>query len=268
MALDIPAKAKELGIKLENLLTGLAREEIISLFSMFSTSENFLLCFPSGLGVDNYKKELNRRLYYVCEAGEDGSSFVGKTMGSREEIQLFMEKDRENHLLCEVTFENMRVPMEIFILHESGFPAPRQAEGEFTLTGVGFSYLQFPRETQMAEDFFTIIKNLELIKDMSPYHRLYTGINSFSVEGKLLWLSLKELCEVVDPKDFERVKAYGENNYMSLSWDKYLKGQNLDKISWKETISLICDFMGPICTSLLEDTPFLGDWMPELRRFL
>lgn len=55
---------------------------------------------------------------------------------------------------------------------------------------------------------------------------------------------------------------------MKKRWIKYLRSQKKQEPSWEEVMALLSEFLPRIWNSVCRDEVFLGDWMPELGRFL
>ena len=55
---------------------------------------------------------------------------------------------------------------------------------------------------------------------------------------------------------------------MKRKWTAYLKREHKKEPDWVEVMTLLEAFFPPVWRAIIKDDIFIGDWMPELCRFL
>lgn len=290
MAVDIKELAKEQNIKFELLLSGIAREETLCSIAESVFGPYLWLCSPESIGIETYRVASDRVLTfaYKREDGEVKDGMPGSRLNDRVKgaiLLLLTGKTYENGnkvtgkvghdggIYIDVYVQGMRVPFRIDVFPVlNGIYSPLKREATLIRSGKSFIYNRYPSESEVAKGLFKIFKNLELMTDMSVYHRVFCDIMNSPLEGKLVW---SELCEYVksdaqryDISFYDRLLSYKESPNMKESWVKYIKRQNIESLEWKKVINAISVFVKPIWEAVCEDSPFIGDWMPELGRFL
>ena len=63
-------------------------------------------------------------------------------------------------------------------------------------------------------------------------------------------------------------EGYQSSSYMKKKWKSYLKKEKKKTPSFEEVMKVIVAYYRPIWDSLAEGNYYLGDWMPELMRYL
>lgn len=276
--LGVREVSEKYGLSFENALAGIAREELISIVSK---SEEILISAPDNIGEEAYKKGIDNkiRLAFKKTNGENikdfASRFVNEVSGDYPDrrLEIYGEISVDGGLRFDVFVENMRVPIRVSLFPvDFGSYTPARREGKLLRSEEEFTYLHFPIEAEIANDVFRMIENLELVGDMGIYDRVYSNIVSLPLEGKLVWSRLNDLLNQKDRMSYlDRMKiviSYKNNSYMTKKWDKYNKRQNNLSEPYKKIVTALEIFISPIWEALMEDRPFIGDWMPKLGRFL
>lgn len=291
MAINIKELSEQNDIGFESLLAGIAREEVLAYLSESVFGKYLWLCAPENIGIESYKQYPDRVLTFAyCKENDNikdgmpGSklndrvkgaimlSLTGRKYDGNEKIQGKVGHDGSIYLDVFVDGK-MRVPIRLDIFPVlNGIYTPIRREAKLIRSEKVFSYLRYPSESELAKGLYKIIKNLELINDMSIYHRVFDDIMTKSIEGKLVWSELFEYIKA-DSQDYDkdylkRIISYKENANMRDKWNKYAKRQELESLDWKKVINAIMVFITPIWECVCEDRPFIGDWMPEIGRFL
>lgn len=273
--------AKELDISTENLLAGIAREELCALFYLTEFGQELYLMPPEDLGCDSYKKKANRSLRFAycpkkheaATVEEAVSGIVGAISGVNGEDGIAAKLVGDKKISLEVRLEKMRVPMKIELFDMSNMDIkPEEKRIKLIRNGEECPYLAYPTEADVATDITGIVKSLELIEDMSVYDKLFFNITNSPMEGKKVWRHLKEGFSAsgidLNENPLEVIYSYANDPYMKKKWDKYIKRQNIKSHDWKTIVTAIHIFIFPIYEAIVLDKPFVGDWMPELGRFL
>lgn len=269
MALNIKELSKELDVSLENLLAGVAREELLFEIVSSKVGRNLWLISPDDLGEKNYRQKKNLTIEMMDMAG-------GETiMELLDILKLKGLKVRETGdiLWVDKIIDGMRVPLKIHIKKgNGGATTPLEKKATLLRGKASFTYFHYPKEAEVAEDLFKIFNELELIGDIGVYDRVAKAVTTLPLDGKLVWSILdgefKAKGKTPDLGVIEIVKGYTGNSYLRKTWDKYNKRQDNESFEWKKVITVIQIFATPLWDALENDRVFIGDWMPELGRFL
>lgn len=269
MALNIKELASELNIPFENLLAGVAREEL--LFEVISSKvrKSLWLLSPDDLGVDSYREKKNLTLEMMDMAEGDTIMELCEILKQKG----LKVRETGDVLWVDKIIDGMRVPLKIHISMGSK-NAARPLEKKATLLRgkATFTYFHYPKEAEVAEGLFRIFNELELISDIGVYDQVITSVMNIPLDGKLVWTVLSEEYKgrkkTPNPLAVEIIKSYSGNSYLKKSWDKYQKRHNKESVEWKKVITIVQVFATPLWDALCKDEVFLGDWMPEIGRFL
>lgn len=184
-----------------------------------------------------------------------------------------MEEGKPVKIFLEVRSEPYRIPLELVLI-----PFPEHEIFPQTKTGVNsqtqetFSYHLFPSQEYLSIALYEIIKDLELIRDLSWYEGVYDVIVKEPVEGRKVWECLNRLIKEYPIPSFEKrldtLKGYENYGYMKKRWKEQNKHKKEAYPRWEEVIALLGTFLTPIFEGVRKDEVFFGDWMPELGRYL
>ncbi len=200
-----------------------------------------------------------------------------KGTSTAEELEIrFSRKGRKGDftkLFLEIYKAPYRIPFE---LHLIPFPAHevflQTKSGVLRQTQENFTYRMFPPEEYLTLAFYEIIKELELIKDMSWYHGVYDMLCAESVNGRKFWESLNHLIKEYPIPSLEKrmdtLKSYRDYGYMQKRWKSHCKRKKETYPQWEDVMGLSVTFLEPVFEGVLKDEVFLGDWMPQLGRYL
>ena len=148
-------------------------------------------------------------------------------------------------------------------------------------------YHMFSQEEYLSRSFYKIVEELELITPMSWYKDGYDILTTQMISGRKVSESfrqlflenaipgLKERLEIVDSfQDYKYMEKRWEN-YMGRFWTKSLPLCDGDEIepesgepNWQQVIQLFVRFFTPIFDVALKNELFIGDWMPQIGRYL
>ena len=125
---------------------------------------------------------------------------------------------------------------------------------------------------EIAKAVFAILRQMELIEDMGVLVELYQMLQKETVDGMAVSRRLIEICEdedfIPDEARVKKIHGWSMNRFMEQKWEKYLRRQTNLSLSWFNVIDKLSTFIIPIGLSMAERKPFIGDWMPEIGRFL
>ena len=69
-------------------------------------------------------------------------------------------------------------------------------------------------------------------------------------------------------KRIEMLESYDTYTYMKKRWEKYVRKQGMENVSWETVLHRIVLFLRPVWNAMCRDEVFFGDWMPDLERYL
>lgn len=137
------------------------------------------------------------------------------------------------------------------------------------------AYQKYPVELDLVENIFYIMDRLELIGDMRTYGAVYQILRKLPLPGRYIYLNMREQLEessMSEPgKRLETVLGYKTYGYMKKRWNRYRKEcDDLDKEedSWENVMDLLKECFLPVWEAIERDEIFIGDWMPQLGRYL
>ena len=292
----LKAKSEELGIPFSNLLAGYVLEELMYLIANSPFSLFLWLKNSEVLGIEQYRKKniLTLEFGYVTDKmamkkegvvpGQELSLKMGYVM-----LAYILKKDRVPEISwkgragmkgdaveLEITgeLEEMTVPIHIRItkLKEEGLVPVRSDFPLFMQNGRRIPYLAYPVESVLAENLYSIMKQMELIPKMQAYDVVYEILTTDAVDGRHIREMLAHYCEqdglVPEEDRADSVLSYRTYTYMRKRWEKYLRHCKRKEPSWDEIMTVLAEFLPRIWRGLCRDEVILGDWMPDLGRFL
>ena len=292
----LKAKSEETGIPFSNLLAGYVLEELMYLiedspFSLFLWLKN-----SSALGGEQYRKKnlLTLDFAYVTDPramkregivpGQELSLKMGYVMLAYilkvEKVPDISWKGRasavDHRVDLEIAgeFEEMTVPIHIRIteLTEEGLVPVKRTFTPFMEAGKQIPYLEYPVESILAENLFYLIRDMELVPEMSVYDKVYGILKTEPVDGRHIQELLGEHCRkqqlLPEESRMKEILSYRDYSYMRKRWEKYLRHRKRKEPAWTEVMQVLGEFLPQIWGTLCRDEIFFGDWMPDLLRFL
>lgn len=269
----------------------LGAEEILRKIESSSWGGKILIKNDVFLGNEKYEKVLLNKIEFfapkeeISEAAEAiKQMFLSKQESEKrqeseedQELQiLFCKKGRKGNPLkiyLEICRDPYRIPFELHLISYMEHPFfPQEKTWKSTDGGESITYNIFPPEEYLAFAFYEIIKELELIKDMSWYKGVYEILCEEAVEGRKVWESLSRLMREYPIPSMEKrldtLVSYKDYGYMQKRWKNQSKREKETYPEWEEVIIRTEAFLTPIFQGIMQDEIFLGDWMPELGRYL
>lgn len=292
----LKAKSEELGIPFSNLLAGYVLEALMYLiedspFSLFLWLKNSNI-----LGIEQYRKKnvLTLEFGYVTDKlamkkdgivpGQELSLKMGYVMLAYilkvEKVPEISWKGRasvkKDGVELEVAgeFAEMTVPIHIRVtrLTEEGLVPVRRDFPLFMENNRKIPYLEYPVESILAEQLFSIVKNMELLPEMRAYDVAYQILKTDPVDARHIREMLCGHCRreglVPGEERIREVLSYRKYTYMRKRWEKYLRHKKKKEPTWDEVMDVFEEFLPRIWKSLCQDEVIFGDWMPDLGRFL
>ncbi len=208
---------------------------------------------------------------------EEGIKKAAEDTEEEREMQiLFCRKSRMGSpvkIFLEIHKEPYRIPFELHLIPFPGHEIFPQKRSRIMIgKQENVTYQMFPPEEYLTLAFYEIIKDLELIKDMSWYKEVYEVLCKEPVDGRKVWENMNRLTREYPIPSFEKrldtFISYKDYGYMKRRWKSQSKRTMELYPQWKEVIELLTTFLTPVFEGVLKDEVFLGDWMPELGRYL
>lgn len=282
----IRQRSSELQIPFENLLAAAVLEEIVQRIGDSDYKENFWLKNSVSLNLENYKKKVNMNLSYVMKdtdmlhykKAEIGNVFAELFRNIKKDSIHWNYNLRKDwnviYANLTATIASIKVPVMIEmeqVMDENLNPYIKEIH-LFNNNNKKIKLKCFPSEYVMVEKFLNVMEKLELINDMSNYMVIYEILKRESLSGRKVWELLNEGCNEhgieVSEQRFELLVSYHTNRYMKKKWKSYLRHEKKVTPVWEEVVEMIEVFFSSIWTSMCQNLIYLGDWMPELGRFI
>jgi len=278
----IKLKTEELAIPFSNLLSGVVSEKLIQILEAGQYKRDIWVCNGEDFTLAKYKEQAPRNIYCVYgkvteePLPERVFPEILKYIMSVAGLEGFKVNGaiRTWGLKLEITVDDMYVPIQLFIdkiVDDSLIPEEENMRLSMEADKT-FKYLAFPKEQVLAKHLFEIIRMLELINEMNHYYDAYKILTEYPVNGRKVKDSLMAMCQDkninINTKRIEMLKGFGNYTYMKKKWKVQLRQKNKSEPSWSDLMECLISFLGPIWETMENGTVFIGDWMPQLKRFL
>lgn len=287
-------KSKEEKIPFENLIAQVVLEEIIRKIYESEFADIFLIKNSVEILCGTLKGKINRRIYF-CIKETNNFIYKKKEIGyifaklfrnikkdsihwnySITESKIKDKPDNKIEICANMIGKifSIQIPVEIK-MEKCRQEKISSVQKEIILHVIAERKLKcncYPGEEIVAEKFFNIIEKLELLSDLSDYLELYRIINSEMLSGRKVSEVLRKICKdygiEMKQQRLDLLLSYQNNNYMMKKWKSYLRHEKIKEPKWEEVIETIEAFFRNIWDSLCQNMIYLGDWMPELGRFI
>ena len=282
----IREKSMELDLEMESLLAVYMLEQLALRLAGSERGERLLLKNPAAFHVKGQYGVHQLQYAYVCEDGErltkaDFAAFLKSAVkwetqtnikwswrSHMEEARLVVEMDGE--------LEGVRIPLLLLVdpidravwQHEPGSYELRMIMEASKTSPIPC----YPLEEQFFDDLAEALKNLELIRDMGVYERIYDALGLLSFEGRPFQKKLEQYCEerqiVMDETRYKQMERYLNYPYMIKKWQAYRKRQKRQLPEWETVYGRLWTFLMPLWSAALQGLIYLGSWIPDLGRYL
>lgn len=279
---EIKEKSEKYNISFSNLLSGVICETILEIIEKGPYSREMYLSNASELSVDKYKslcidtlsfeyiKNIDKKmeLLYLRD--------VLKDIISRAAMEALVVSGtvKDNTIHLQITVDEMYIPVRLIF-------SPRMnetIEGEKSKLKLTMyedkyvEYLENPKEEIIVRLLAEIIDKLELINETEYYYDVYQILSTCPINGRKVKDSLSELLSeknIAPDKDrLDTIKGYSTYHYMKKKWKVVLRQKKVSNPSWEDTVECLIKFLEPIWDCMEKNLIFLGDWMPQIKRFL
>lgn len=280
----VKAKSEELEIPYENLLSAFVIEEAVTAFCGSDEAENFRLKNNSILSLEYYRRKAPTRLEYVILSEEELTvrnviHRMSKIFQNEKKAELWWKYrvEKEDEGICvylSAKIEELQIPVQLILEQEKEEPSEpsREELHPFLEEERSVEYLHYPMEGILAEHFIRIMRDMELINDMGSYYILYELLSKEMNSSRKVTEQIESLAKEqkipLKKERFDMFEGYQSSSYMKKKWKSYLKKEKKKTPSFEEVMKVIVAYYRPIWDSLAEGNYYLGDWMPELMRYL
>ncbi len=280
----VKAKSEELKIPYENLLSAFVIEEAVTAVCESDEAENFRLKNNSILSLEYYRRKAPTRLEYMILSEEELTvrnviHRMSKIFQNEKKAELWWKYrvEKEDEGICvylSAKIEELQIPVQLVLEQEKEEPSEPSHEElhPFLEEDRSVEYLHYPMEGILAEHFIRIMRDMELINDMGSYYILYELLSKEMNSSRKVTEQIESLAKEqkipLKKERFEMFEGYQSSSYMKKKWKSYLKKEKKKTPSFEEVMKVMIAYYRPIWDSLVEGNYYLGDWMPELMRYL
>ena len=280
----VKAKSEELKIPYENLLSAFVIEEAVTAFCGSDEAENFRLKNNSILSLEYYRRKAPTRLEYVVLSEEELTvrnviHRMSKIFQNEKKAELWWKYrvEKEGEGICvylSAKIEELQIPVQLVLEQEKEEPSEpsREELHPFLEEERSVEYLHYPMEGILAEHFIRIMRDMELINDIGSYYILYELLSKEMNSSRKVTEQIESLAKEqkipLKKERFDMFEGYQSSSYMKKKWKSYLKKEKKKTPSFEEVMKVMIAYYRPIWDSLAEGNYYLGDWMPELMRYL
>ena len=280
----VKAKSEELKIPYENLLSAFVIEEAVTAVCESDEAENFRLKNNSILSLEYYRRKAPTRLEYVILSEEELTvrnviHRMSKIFQNEKKAELWWKYrvEKEDEGICvylTAKIEELQIPVQLLLEQEKDeqLEPSREELQLFLEDNRSVEYLHYPMEGILAEHFIRIMRDMELINDMGSYYILYELLSKEMNSSRKVTEQIESLAKEqkipLKKERFDMFEGYQSSSYMKKKWKSYLKKEKKKTPSFEEVMKVMIAYYRPIWDSLAEGNYYLGDWMPELMRYL
>lgn len=280
----VKAKSEELKIPYENLLSAFVIEEAVTAVCESDEAENFRLKNNSILSLEYYRRKAPTRLEYMILSEEELTvrnviHRMSKIFQNEKKAELWWKYrvEKEDEGICvylSAKIEELQIPVQLVLEQEKEEPSDPSHEElhPFLEEERSVEYLHYPMEGILAEHFIRIMWDMELINDIGSYYILYELLSKEMNSSRKVTEQIESLAKEqkipLKKERFEMFEGYQSSSYMKKKWKSYLKKEKKKTPSFEEVMKVMIAYYRPIWDSLAEGNYYLGDWMPELMRYL
>ena len=280
----VKAKSEELKIPYENLLSAFVIEEAVMAFCGSDEAENFRLKNNNILSLEYYRRKAPTRLEYMILSEEELTvrnviHRMSRIFQNEKKAELWWKYrvEKEDEGICvylSAKIEELQIPVQLVLEQEKEEPSEPSHEElhPFLEEDRSVEYLHYPMEGILAEHFIRIMRDMELINDMGSYYILYELLSKEMNSSRKVTEQIESLAKEqripLKKERFDMFEGYQSSSYMKKKWKSYLKKEKKKTPSFEEVMKVMIAYYRPIWDSLAEGNYYLGDWMPELMRYL
>ena len=278
---QIKEKSEQLNIPFKNLLSAAVAEIVIELLADGKYCNELYLCNSAEFNESVYRDLCITNIYfeYVRDLDEKMAVLymrdILKDIMAKGALEGFVVNGSvdENGIGLKITVDEMYVPLHIYFKKHGTSHEPEK----ITIKLIAYEnrsvdVLTNPKEEELSKHLFEIIEKLELINNMDHYYDVYDILTSSPINGRKVKDRLAELLKekdiAVDDTRIKMLESYGNYTYMKKKWKVELRQKKKSEPEWSDVNSCLINFLRLIWEAMEKNMVFLGDWMPQLKRFL
>jgi len=278
---NIKEKSEQLNIPFKNLLSAAVCEIVIELLANGKYCNELYLCNSAEFKSDVYRDLCISNIYYEYVRDLDDKMAI---LYMRDILKEIMAKGAlegmvvngsvgETGISLKITIDDMYIPINLYFKKHGASHEPEKITLELIAYGNRkVDVLINPKEEELSKHLLEIIDKLELINNMDHYYDAYEILTSNPVNGRKVKDRLSELVKekdiVIDDTRLNMLKSYGDYTYMKRKWKVELRQKKKSEPQWSDVNNCLINFLSPIWDAMEKNMVFLGDWMPQLKRFL
>ena len=279
--LGIKEKAEKLNIPFKNLLSAAVSEIIIELLANGKYCNELYLCNYNEFNQDVYRNLCITNIYYEYVKDVDDKMAILymrdilKEIMSKAALEGFAVNGsvEDNRITLKITVDEMYIPLHLYFKKHGTTHEPEKITIQLiAYENRAVDVLTNPKEEELSKHLFEIIEKLELINDMDHYMNAYEILSANPINGRKVKDRLAELVRekniTVDDTRIKMLSSYSDYTYMKKKWKVELRQKKKSEPEWSDVNKCIMNFLEPIWEAMEKNMVFLGDWMPQLKRFL
>ena len=279
--LQIKEKSEQLNIPFKNLLSAAVAEIIIELLADGKYCNELYLCNGNEFSQEVYKDLCISNIYYEYVKDLDEKMAVLymrdilKEIMAKGALEAFIVNGtvEATCIKLKITVDEMYIPLNIYFQKHRGAHEPERIQIKLSAyENRVVDVLTNPKEEELVKHLVEIIDKLELINDMDHYYIAYEILTSYPVNGRKVKDSLSKILNeksiIVDSSRLKMLEEYGNYTYMKKKWKVELRQKKKSEPQWSDVNICLMNFLVPIWEAMEKNVVFLGDWMPQLKRFL
>ncbi len=279
-------RSEELQIPFENLLLASVLEEIVQRIAESDYADSIWLKNSVRLNRENYRNKVEQNLSFFIH--DSRKLTYKKSEVSKMFAELFrnLKKDAVHWnytvwvdrtlITVDMVAKIASVPVPVRILFEQVrianlVPYSRDLK-LFIHNSHSVRILCYPSEYLLTEKIVEIIEKLELINDVSCYMEAFCLLKKEALSGRTMCELLRESCRKhqinIEENRIQMLLSYRNQGYMKKKWRAFLRREQRKSPSWEEVMDVLEQFLTRLWEHLCRNLIYIGDWMPELGRFL
>lgn len=277
----IKEKSEQLNIPFKNLLSAAVAEIIIGIIADGKYCNELYLCNTGDFNQEVYKDICISNIYfeYIKEIDEKMAVLymrdILKDIMAKGSAEAFVVNGtvEEGAIHLKITVDEMYIPLKIYFDKHRASNEPEKMELKLTAYE-NRSVVVFtnPKEEELSKHLIEIIEKLELINDMDHYYLAYKILTECPVNGRKVKERLAELLAersiTINDDRINMLEGYRDYTYMKKKWKVELRQIKKSEPAWEDVNLCLINFIKPIWKAIEDNIVFLGDWMPQLKRFL
>lgn len=282
----IRQRSEQLEIPLDQFLAAVIVENFIWKIQTSDFKKVIWLKNTNYLQIENYRNKVNRKIELYIK--ESDLLYFRKNEISRVFAELFRNvkadeihwnyniKETKNAIECNLsgTILSVKVPVKIIMRKiEKKELNPEEQEFSFVWMEEEKIKLQcYPENVLLIQSFIQIMQQLELISDFSCYIDIYDIVRKKQFSGRAVEDMLTRACEeqnlAIEKERFDLILSYRNYTYMKKKWKTYLRHEKKTEPDWESMMDMLENFFKKIWDSMCENMIYLGDWIPEIGRYI